>query len=186
MLRAKLGITPNVAAAVDLRLPTGDSADLLGTGATEVKGFLILSGGKSKFSPHLNVGYTYTGDSDLFGKLPDEFNYTGGFDAAVATRLTVTADLVGRSLLSADRLVNTDHVYHYRFANEPAGTFPHSETRTELALEEGTLNLLLGSVGLKFNPAGRLLISGNVLLSLSKDNGLQDMVTPVFQIDYNF
>jgi hypothetical protein len=186
VLRGKLGITPNVAAAVDVRLATGDAEDLLGSGSTQVKGFLILSGGKSKFSPHLNVGYTFTGESDVFGELPDEFNYTGGFDAALAPRVTLTADLVGRALLNADRLVPVDHVYRYRFANEPTGSFTHTETRTELGLEEGTLNLLLGSVGLKFNPAGRLLISGNVLLSLSKDNGLQDLVTPVFQVDYNF
>ena len=186
VLRGKLGISPNVAAAVDVRLPTGDAADLLGTGSTQVKGFLILSGGKGRFSPHVNVGYTFTGDSDVFGQLPDEFNYTGGFDAVLSSRLTFNADLVGRSLMNADRLVPTDHVYTYRFANEPTGTRPHSVTRQELALEEGTLNLLLGAVGLKFNPTGRLLISGNVLLSLSKDNGLQDVVTPVFQIDYNF
>jgi hypothetical protein len=190
VLRAKLGLAQGdwggVAAGVDVRLATGDAEDLLGTGSTQVKGFLIVSGGKSKFSPHLNAGYTFTGDSDTLGKLPEELNYAVGFDAAVHPRVTFTADAVGRTLLKADRLVPVQNTYRFRFANEPLGTFPHSVTRDEFAREEGRLNLLLGSVGLKFNPTGRLLLSGNVLISLSKDNGLQDDFTPVFAIDYNF
>jgi hypothetical protein len=40
-------------------------------------------------------------------------------------------------------------------------------------------------VGFKFNPAGRLLLVGNVLISMG-DGGLQSQVTPVFGIDYSF
>jgi len=190
VLRGKLNMTQGdwggLAAGVDVRLPTGDAENLLGTGSTQVKGFLIASGGKSKFSPHLNLGYTFTGDSDLLGVLPDEFNYSGGFDAAVHPRVTLTADVVGRALLDAQRLVDTETVYHFRRASDPVGTQPRSVTRAELTTETGTLNLLFAALGLKVNPTGRLLLSGSVLLSLSKDNGLQDMVTPVIQLDYNF
>ena len=190
VLRGKLGLGQGdwggFAAAVDVRLPTGDAADLLGTGSTQVKGFLIASGGKTRFSPHVNLGYTFTGDSDTFGELPDEINYAAGFDAALSSRLTLNADLVGRALLDAERLVDADVTYTYRLAGEPIGT-QRTVTRTEIAnAEPGTLNLLFGAVGLKFNPTGRLLISGNLLFSLSKDNGLQDMLTPVIAIDYNF
>lgn len=191
VLRGKLGLAQGdwggFAAAVDVRLPTGDAADLLGTGSTQVKGFLIASGGKSRFSPHINAGYTFTGDSDEFGVLPDEINYAAGFDAALSSRLTLNADLVGRALLDAERLVDQDVTYTYRTASDPVGT-QRTVTRTEItsASQTGTLNLLFGAVGLKFNPTGRLLISGNLLISLSKDNGLQDMLTPVIAIDYNF
>lgn len=190
VLRGKLGLAQGawggVAAGVDVRLPTGDAADLLGTGSTQVKGFLIASGGKSRFSPHVNAGYTFTGDSDTFGPLPDEINYAAGFDAALSSRVTFNADIVGRALLDAERLVDADVTYRYRTASDPVGT-RRTVTRTEItAGEPGTLNLLLGSVGLKFNPSGRLLLSGNLLISLSKDNGLQDTLTPVFAIDYNF
>jgi hypothetical protein len=191
VLRGKLGLAQGdwggIAAGVDVRLATGDAADLLGTGSTQVKGFLIASGGKSRFSPHVNAGYTFTGESDTFGELPDEISYAAGFDAALSPRLTFNADLVGRALLDAERLVDADITYNYRTASDPIGT-QRTVTRTEIvrAGELGTLNLLLGSVGLKFNPSGRLLLSGNVLISLSKDNGLQDTLTPVFAIDYNF
>jgi hypothetical protein len=190
VLRGKLNVAQGdwggVAAAVDVRLPTGDEENLLGTGSTQFKGFLIASGGKSRFSPHVNAGYTFTGDSDTLGVLPNEINYSAGFDAAVHSRVTLTADVVGRALLDAQRLVDTETVYRYRRASDPVGTLPRSVTRAELASETGTLNLLFAALGLKFNPTGRLLISGNVLLSLSKDNGLQDDITPVIQIDYNF
>jgi hypothetical protein len=190
VLRGKLGLAQGdwggVAAGVDVRLPTGDAADLLGTGSTQVKGFLIVSGGKSRFSPHLNLGYTFTGESDTFGVLPDEINYAAGFDAALSSRLTFNADIVGRALLDAERLVDGDVTYEYRLASDPIST-RRTITRTEISAgAPGTLNLLLGSAGLKFNPGGRLLFSGNLLFSLSKDNGLQDTVTPVFAIDYNF
>lgn len=190
VLRGKLNVAQGdwggFAAGVDVRLPTGDEENLLGTGSTQVKGFLIASGGKSRFSPHVNAGYTFTGDSDTLGVLPDEINYAAGFDAAVSSRLTLTADVVGRALLDAQRLVDTETVYRYRRASDPVGTLPRTITREEFASETGTLNLLLGSVGFKLNPTGRLLISGNLLISLSKDNGLQDDLTPVIEIDYNF
>jgi hypothetical protein len=188
VVRGKLGLhrgdSVNLAAGVDLRLPTGKEEDLLGSGATQAKFYLIASGGaKKRFSPHANVGYTYTGDSDLFGTLPDEFDYTVGFDAAPSSRFTFMADLVGRMLLDADRLRTITRSFQYRTFDGPRQTVD----RRGLALESGqTLNLMLGSAGIKFNPGGRLLFSANVLFSLSQNNGLQDKVTPVFSLDYNF
>ena len=58
-------------------------------------------------------------------------------------------------------------------------------TITDYEARNDDLNLLVGSVGLKINPFGSLLISGNVLLSQGK-RGLQDYVTPVVSIDYTF
>lgn len=188
VVRGKLGLhrggSVSLAAGVDLRLPTGKEEDLLGSGATQAKLYLIASGAaKSRFSPHVNVGYTYTGDSDLFGQLPDEIDYSVGFDAAPSARFTFMADFIGRTLLDADRLVTRDRTFQFNKRNGPRETI----VRPELVRESGQkLNLLLGSAGIKFNPAGRFLVSANVLFSLSQDNGLQDKVTPVFSLDYNF
>ena len=55
----------------------------------------------------------------------------------------------------------------------------------QLSVEQSNIGLYLGSVGFKINPAGRLLLVGNVLIAIG-DNGLQDSVTPVFGIDYSF
>ncbi|HJS59020.1 MAG TPA: transporter [Vicinamibacteria bacterium] len=173
-----------LALAADVRLPTGDEKELLGSGATQAKFFAIMNGApRNKFNPHLNLGYTFTADSDLFGPLPDEFNYTVGFDAAPATRLTLFADLVGRTLIDAERLREAPRQLQYRtFADPTVRTFD----TVELVSETGNLTILLGSVGFKFNVVGRLLFSANALLSLTQDEGLQDKVTPVFSLDYTF
>ena len=191
VVRGKLGLmrgdNSSLAAGIDVRLPTGKEQDLLGTGTSQIKPYLIASFlPKARFSPHFNVGYTFTGKSDLLGDLPNEVAYTVGFDAAPASRLTITGDVVGRSLLDAQRLRVRDKTFFYRNAPDPLPPFKRSFVRPEFFAETGTMNLLLGSAGFKFNPAGRLLISANVLFPLSKNNGLQDNLTPVFAIDYNF
>jgi hypothetical protein len=175
-----------LAVGLDLRLPTGDEQELLGSGATQAKLFLIGSGGGRRFSPHVNFGYTFsTGGGASIGELPDEMNYTVGFDAALLPRLTLTGDIVGRTLIDTQRVEVQEETWDYvtRFDTPPDGvqrtTFPR------LTPVDGNLNILLGAVGLKFNPFGNLLVSGNVLLSQGK-RGLQDYVTPVVSVDYSF
>jgi len=46
-------------------------------------------------------------------------------------------------------------------------------------------NRLLGSVGLKINPFGNLLVTVNGLFTLDH-KGLQDKFTPLVGIDYSF
>jgi hypothetical protein len=178
-----------LAAGLDLRLPTGDEQELLGSGATQAKVFLIASGGGRKFSPHLNFGYTFSsGGGSAIGALPDEINYTAGFDAALHPRVTLTGDIVGRTLLSTQRIEVQEETWDFVTRNDVG---PNGPTNVEFTtfprlVPVGTdLNILIGAVGLKLNPFGNLLISGNVLLSQGK-RGLQDYVTPVVSIDYSF
>lgn len=191
VLRGKLGLARgdnmSLAAGVDVRLPTGKEEDLLGTGATQIKPYLIAGFlPKQRFSPHVNLGYTFTGESDLLGQLPDEVDWTVGFDAAPSSHVTITADVIGRSLIDAQRLRVRDRVFNYRLVTDPPRPFHREEVRPEYFAEEATMNMILGSAGFKLNPFGRLLISFNALFPLSKNNGLQDDFTPVFAIDYNF
>lgn len=179
MSRSSVGL----AAALDLRLPTGKEEDLLGSGATQAKAYLVLGGGGGRFSPRTNVGFTFSsGGSDLTGDLPNEINYTAGFDVVPHRRVTLAADFVGRTLLDTDRLVYGTRTFNYRTRLDPTVL---QTTRPELTTEKGNLTILLGSVGLKINPVGRLLLVGNVLLSIGH-GGLQDKVTPVFGLDYTF
>lgn len=175
--------TGGIAMGVDLRLPTGDENELLGSGATQAKVFAIASGGGGRFSPHVNAGYTFSrGGSLTTGELPDEINYTLGFDAVLSRRLTLTGDVIGRTLRDTNRIVKVEQEYKYRHGNN--GDILTS-TITDFASRPGDLNVLLGSVGLKANPGGRLLLSANLLFSTGK-RGLQDYLTPVFAIDYSF
>jgi hypothetical protein len=171
-----------LAAGFDLRLPTGDENELLGSGAVQAKLSLIASG-SGRFSPHLNLGYSIAeGGSPLVGELPDELDYTVGFDWALGRRLTLNADLIGRSLRNTERVVPVQRELHF---TRRGSSRVESAVRSELVSQPGNLNLLLGAVGVKLNPFGRLLISGTVLLAVG-DRGLQDEVTPVVALDYSF
>ena len=173
----------SLAAALDLRLPTGDENDLLGSGATQAKLYVIAGGAPGRFSPRGSLGYTFSnGGSDFTGDLPDELYYSAGFDVVPHRRVSVAADFIGRTLLHTDKVVDRESVFRYRTRLDPTVL---ETTRTELGTERGSLNLLLGSVGLKINPVGRLLLVANALFKIG-NNGLQDTVTPTFGIDYTF
>ena len=110
-----------LAAALELRLPTGNEDEPLGTGATGTRMLFVGSGEDGRFSPHLNIGYTLSsGDASAeaasidfnagdYGSVPgasqstvdlsvpDEFNYTAGFNMANSVpRVTVGFDVLGR------------------------------------------------------------------------------------------
>jgi hypothetical protein len=74
VLRSKYLLVNNpgaqIAAAVDLRLPTGNADDLLGVGAAQGKVYAIISTGGGPFSQHFNVGYTFSGNGSLERYLP--------------------------------------------------------------------------------------------------------------------
>jgi hypothetical protein len=193
-----------LAAAVDLRLPTGDKSELLGAGGTEAKFLLIASSERGRFGQHVNMGYT-AAHGDVAGavaglsatSLPDEINYTGGVELVANPRLTVMGDVIGRTLRGAGRLDLASKSFEY---NDPSSSFfpppgpgcggfsgftCRSISHDEFAPRSGNLTLLLGAAGVKFNPVGNLLISGSVLFPLTKA-GLRSRVTTVVGVDYAF
>jgi hypothetical protein len=186
VLRAKyrfLDARPHgLAAGLDVRLPTGDETNLLGTGAAQATVTLIGSSTYDKIAPHFNVGYTFTGKSKSpFFNLADEFHYTVGTEFAASPKLTVNADLLGRSLRNLGRLEEAPRTLQYMSAAGVRG----STTVNEFAFQPGSLNLLVGSAGVKYNLGGNLLISANVLFPLTQA-GIRDKVTPVIGFDYAF
>jgi hypothetical protein len=185
VLRGKWRFRPQegggLALAADVRLPTGDEENLLGTGAFQFKPYLIGSWTAANgLSPHLNIGYTFSGESDI-AAIADEFNYTGGVDFPVTPQVTVAADLIGRTLRDSGRLVESDRVFQYQSSTG----VPGSTTVQELQLEDGSLNLVLGAAGVKVNLGGTFLLNLNVLFPLT-DAGLRDTFVPVIGFDYAF
>jgi hypothetical protein len=188
VLRGKLMLSRStsagLAAAVDVRVPTGDEDNLLGSGATQTKLSLIAAaGGARRFAPRGSIGYTLSsGGGEFTGDIPDELNYSAGFDAGLHKRVTLTADVIGRTLRDASQLNDENVTFSFTTRNNPT---VRTVERTTPITSTGNLNLILGSAGLKINLVGHLLLVGNVLFSLS-DDGLQDKVTPVFGLDYSF
>jgi hypothetical protein len=135
------------------------------------------------FSPHVNLGYQWNGSSLLAGNvvtgesadLADEFAYVVGADLAVADRLTLCVDLVGRYVIDSSRVETAT----FTGLDTARTTFP------DIRFEQGSYNQSSLALGLKANPAGRLLVVFNVLLKLD-DHGLRDKVTPLLALDYTF
>ncbi|MGE5245688.1 MAG: hypothetical protein ACM3SQ_15810, partial [Betaproteobacteria bacterium] len=170
-----------LALGVDVRLPSGDANNLLGTGTTEGTFTLIGSSTAGRLAPHFNVAYTTAGTGKVVQNIPSEFDYRFGTEIVAGPRVTFVGDFLGRSLRDAGRLRLTDTVWNY--ANE-AGV-PGSTTLHEFAPVSGALNLLSAALGAKVNVAGNLLISGNVLIALNSQ-GVTARLVPVFGVDYSF
>jgi hypothetical protein len=169
-----------MALGVDLRLPSGDSENLLGTGAAAFTGTLIASTTRGRIAPHVNVGFTVAGDGDVV-ETPNELGFKAGVEFAAAPTVTLSADLIGRSLLDAGRLSLVDNIWQYRNA---AGQNLQTTLR-EWEGQDGALNLMSMAVGGKFNVGGNALLSANLLIALN-NAGVTARVTPVIGMDFSF
>jgi hypothetical protein len=171
-----------VAVGLDLRMPTGDAMELLGTGTVGIQPFAVWSATYDRISPHLNASYQWNGSSVLAGDpgaglaadFPDQVTYVAGTDVAVNPRVTFAFDLLGRYLIDAKRLTVED--FH---ARDGVSTFPN------IAFENQSFSELNGAFGFKANMFGRLLLNMNLLFSMDA-HGLRDKVTPLIGFDYSF
>ncbi len=186
VLRAKYRIPfagpAGAAVGVEGRLPTGEERDLLGTGTTQVKGYVVGSVHFGTFSPHFNAGYTWSSKKDV---IPDEINYAAGFDWALNPRLTFVMDALGRTFRNGVVLREQDTIFQYN--TNPASTPVQLQQTTlkQLVATEEDSTSFSGSVGFRINPVGNLLITINGLFSLNS-RGLQDKFAPLVAVDYSF
>jgi hypothetical protein len=179
---ARRAATSGIGLGVDLRLPTGDEMDLLGTGAAGIEPFGIWSATYGRLSPHLNGSYKWTGHSVLAGNpstgesadFSDQITYAAGADLSVNPRLTVAFDLLGRYVIDSERLLLQP--FH---ALDGTSVFPN------IAFARDSFNGMSGSLGFKANLLGRLLLDVNMMFKLD-EHGLRDKVTPLIGIEYTF
>ncbi|HEX3880780.1 MAG TPA: transporter [Bryobacteraceae bacterium] len=192
-----------VAFGVDVRTPTGSAREYLGSGSTGVKPFVAISG-RHRFSPHMNLGFGWNGQSILAGNitgttvgedaadntivqngpatkhnLPRQLTYALGADTGVTRRLTVSFDYLGQTLFDAPRAFLSDTVTQ----NIPGGT--GSLVLPTISGGIDTIGLNSGAVGLKYNLFGKLLLIGDVLFKLD-NKGLRQTVTPLVALSYEF
>jgi hypothetical protein len=171
-----------LAAGVDLRLPTGDEENLLGTGATAATLIFVGSSTHGRFSPHVNVGYTGSNSGAVL-RVPNEFGFRVGTEYTVSPTVTISGTLISRTLLDVGRLKLADRVHNYRCCDANGTSF--STTLRDFQLQPGSLNDVSIAVGGKANLTRTLLLSANVLVSLVS-RGLTSRVTPVVGLDYTF
>jgi hypothetical protein len=208
--------TGGLAAGLDVRLPSGDKENLLGTGAVQTKLSLIASGEYSRIAPHVNLGYQFSqGDlssslatilipSDLPGaSTPYQTIFSSGAPASsVDLTLPDEFDYAAgvdfaahqRVTISADLLgralldVKRFGTVTQNFTYRTATSGPVFQAPREVfdVTGSGTLNLLVGVVGAKVNIPGTPLLITGSVLFPLTSDGLRPNVTPVIGLDYAF
>lgn len=186
-----------LAVGVDLRLPTGDEEDFLGTGAVGVKPFVAVSFA-GRISPHVNAAYEWNGKSSLAAQdefdnlsgemtgaglnmeLPNLFLYTVGLSVGIDPSFSVTADYLGRWVLGGLRPRSEDFVTR---ALTDSGLSQVSYP--SLAIDEANYSVSMLAVGLKANLWGRAVVVFNTLINPG-DNGLSDRVTPMVGFEFGY
>jgi hypothetical protein len=107
-----------IAAGVDIRFPSGDALNYLGSGAYGVKPFVIASY-HARVAPHAMVGFEANGTSvtsgdvttGARGQLPNEFVYDVGVDAYATKRLTGAFDIIGQRIFNTQSLAAIQKPY---------------------------------------------------------------------------
>jgi hypothetical protein len=171
-LRAKYtlvsGARGGVAAAAELRLPTGDEANLLGAGSTSWRLTGVGSVDQGRLGLHGNAGI-------VRGGISNEFTFAGALSVAVQPRVTISAELYGRYVselrditLSAESHPTIIGVDTLRLSAGPSGT-----------------TLLIALTGFKWNIGGTLVLGGHIAWPLA-ERGLTATITPTLALEYAF
>jgi hypothetical protein len=173
-----------LAFGAEVRLPTGDAENFLGSGTVGVKPFVTFTR-SGKISPHLNVGYQFNGDTELVTNsagqnalLPSRLLYSGGADWGVAKRLTFALDVLEQRVINSKRATTQLNV----------APFPSTSNLTVTSVitsTSGSYNRTDGSIGFKLKPFGNLLITSNLLVKLDK-GGLRERLAPLVGLSYTF
>jgi hypothetical protein len=173
-----------IAAGAEVRFPSGDEEDLLGSGAWGVKPFAVLSFSYKGVSPHLNLGYQWNGRSVLAGDvttqvkadLPDRIMFAWGVDSAINGHLSIAVDFL------ADRVRNSPQLEIAPLTvSGPLG----SGVFQDLAFLSTSYWISNGSAGLKFALREGLLANFNVRFNIG-GKGLADRATPMVGLEYTF
>ncbi len=183
------------ATGVDVRLPTGDEQNFLGSGAVGVRPFGVISYG-ARVSPHAEVGYEVNGKSILAGNfvatntntkagLPDRFVYIVGADASIVKRLTGSFDIYGQRLFGVPQLFSSTFTDFGKCSDINCTTLTPGTAHPDVAIRGNVdYNIINASVGLKYRLFSHLVLTGNVLLKLN-DSGLRATAVPLVGVSYS-
>jgi len=155
-----------VAAALDLRVPTGREQDLLGAGAPALKLSGIGSFERGAVSAHGNAGVSV-------GGLARELSYDGALAVAASPRVTVVGELLGRWINTPGDIVPV------------AGAHPTIVGVQTLRLVPGTdsLRTMVLVPGFRWNLTDTWVMAGSVTVPLTHA-GLTAAFAPFVGFDY--
>lgn len=137
----------------DVRLPTGDEENFLGTGDTNVRVFAVGSATYGNFSPHINAGYFYTNGENQSNRALA----TVGFDHLVSPMVTIAGELMGSLQLGT----------FWGLPQPVTYTVPETRTLALTDIPDRKDHIMQASFGAKFSPGADFRILGNVLFPLT-------------------
>ena len=172
LLRAKYNVLRSGGSGVSIggeaRLPTGSEENLRGGGELVLKPRVIGSAEGDRVALHTELGYS-------FGGLARELTYGAAVTGVARQNITVIGEVAGRRVENVGQL-DTVIEAHPRLSNV--------ET-IRLTGVPGVLTRLVAIAGIKWNVAGTVLLSANVLRPLTTA-GLNARWVPTVTLDYSF
>jgi hypothetical protein len=208
------GEKSKLAFGMEVRFPTGDEYNLLGTGTYGFKPYVVFSR-LGRVTPHVNLGYRWNGFSALYvnpcffglsnnptncaesanlptNKLPGSIDYSVGVDVGIVRRVTGIADFIGQYYFNDPRVTKPVSASSAGIPNIPIGNSGNdanvAQFNSSPTIGVATQNLAVDdlALGLKWNPAGKLILSANALIRLD-DGGLRpNRFVPLVGVSYRF
>lgn len=160
-IKINLGQSSKFGAALltDVRFPTGNEDNLLGSGTTSVRALGVASAQFGSFSPHINVGYlTRGGDFQT-----DAVVARLGFDNLVAPWATFAAELLSEWQVGSNPIP---------LPGEIVFVAPFERRLAAVSIPERRDDILNAAMGFKFNVRGPMVVVTNLMMPLLK-SGLQ-------------
>jgi hypothetical protein len=174
-VKFNLGQSSRMGAALlaEIRLPTGDEEDLLGSGSTQFRALGLYSAQFGTLSPHVNIGYVARGDSrtqndavlvglSVDNLLSDWATLAAGFESELQ---------VGENKFTLPADIEFDEPFQRTI---PATNVPNKGG-----------DLLRASLGAKFTVRGGTVLVVNALMPL-RDVGLQPDFIWTVGLDFPF
>jgi len=171
-LRAKYRLvttrTGGIAAAAEVRLPTGNEELLLGAGSAALRLMGIASAESGAVGAHANF-------SIVRGGVSNEIAGSGAITLAATPTVTVAGELLFRRLMDVQQITTVT-------ADHPTSTGVKTD-RLGPGLSSATLSSAV--TGVKWNVSGTFVLTGEVLWRIGKA-GLTAPFTPTISLDYLF
>lgn len=166
------GSTMGAALLAEVRLPTGDEANLLGSGSSQVRAMALYSAQLGTFSPHLNVGYLANANETL----NDKILIRTAFDNLMTDWATLAVGFEGE-IQMGESLVQLPDPISY-------GT-PYTRVVHATNIPSRGTDLLRASVGGKFTVREGTVLYANGIFPLTA-SGLQPDFIWTVGMDFPF
>lgn len=194
VVRAKYrlaGGATGVAIGTDVRLPTGNTDDLIGLGALQVRPSVTFSAAAGRVVPRARVDYTWS-QGDLSSLLrggvdrsvPHELGVAAGLDAPLSRPVTLVFDVAARRLDGLPEITRGNVI----FPSRGAGFLPSADFLGVDQLQVGasrTVTQIMAAGGVRVALPGAVLAQMSVLVPMG-DEGLQPGPMAVFSLSRSY